>query len=78
MSAPISHVQEGSVVRASPLTVIGDGYVNASGRASQSISPSTDDGDKWASLVRAKDDLIGQKDQIIERYAKHSIDVSMC
>ena len=61
-SAPRSHVTDGTTaLRNSPLNVFGEGY------ASGSISPSSDDSDKWSSYLRAKDELIGQKDQIIDR-----------
>ena len=63
--APLGHVKEGtSVLRHSPLSISGDAYSNSSSR---SISPSSDDSDKWNSYLRAKDELIGQKDQIIDR-----------
>ena len=66
--APLGHVKEGtSVLRHSPLSISGDAYSNSSGQASRSISPSSDDSDKWNSYLRAKDELIGQKDQIIDR-----------
>ena len=67
-SAPLSHAKDGtSGLRNSPLSVLGEGYSSSSGQASRSISPSSDDGDKWSSYLRAKDELIGQKDQIIDR-----------
>jgi len=65
-SAPLSHVTDGTTaLRNSPLNVLGEGY--ASGQTSRSLSPSSDDSDKWSSYLRAKDELIGQKDQIIDR-----------
>lgn len=64
--APLSHVTDGTTtLRNSPLNVVGEGYT--SGQTSRSISPSSDDSDKWSSYLRAKDELIGQKDQIIDR-----------
>ena len=67
-SVPFGHVKEGaSVLRSSPLSVLGEAYSSSSGQASRSISPSSDDSDKWNSYLRAKDELIGQKDQIIDR-----------
>ena len=65
----MNHVKEGgSVLRNSPLNVLAEVYSNSSGQTSRSISPSSDEGDKWSSYLRAKDELIGQKDQIIDRY----------
>ena len=67
-SVPHSHVTDGSTaLRNSPLNVLVEGYTSTSGQASRSISPSSDDSDKWGSYLRAKDELIGQKDQIIDR-----------
>lgn len=68
-SAPHSHFTDGTTaLRNSPLSVLGEGYTSStSGQASRSISPSSDDSDKWSSYLRAKDELIGQKDQIIDR-----------
>ena len=66
--APLGHVKGGTgVLRNSPLSISGDAYSNSSGQASRSVSPSSDDSDKWHSYLRAKDELIGQKDQIIDR-----------
>ena len=64
-----SHVPDGTTaLRNSPLNVLGEGYSSStSSQASRSISPSSDDSDKWSSYLRAKDELIGQKDQIIDR-----------
>ena len=56
-----------SVLRSSPLSGLGEVYSSNSGQTSSSISPSSDDSDKWSSYLRAKDELIGQKDQIIDR-----------
>ena len=65
-AAPRSHATDStSALRNSPLNVLAEGYT--SGQTSRSISPSSDDSDKWSSYLRAKDDLIGQKDQIIDR-----------
>ena len=63
------HVTDGTTaLRNSPLNVLGEGYTsNSSGQTSRSISPSSDDSEKWSSYLRAKDELIGQKDQIIDR-----------
>ncbi|XP_078375266.1 centrosomal protein of 85 kDa-like [Oculina patagonica] len=68
-SSPHGYVTDGTTaLRNSPLNVIGEGYTSSSsGQASRSISPSSDDSDKWNSYLRAKDELIGQKDQIIDR-----------
>ena len=64
--APLNHVTDGTTtLRNSPLNVVGEGFT--SGQTSRSISPSSDDSDKWSSYLRAKDELIGQKDQIIDR-----------
>ena len=65
-SAPRSHVTDGTTaLRNSPLNVFVESYTP--GQTSRSISPSSDDSDKWSSYLRAKDELIGQKDQIIDR-----------
>ena len=55
------------MLRTSPLGVLGEVYSSSSGQTSRSISPSSDESDKWSSYLRAKDELIGQKDQIIDR-----------
>ena len=49
-----------------------DGYTTPKSQSrsrtpSSTNSSSTDDADKWDSLLKAKDDLISQKDQIIDR-----------
>ncbi|XP_022782877.1 centrosomal protein of 85 kDa-like [Stylophora pistillata] len=66
--APLSHITNSSTShRNSPLNLIGEGYISSSNSTSRSISPSSDDSDKWSSYLRAKDELIGQKDEIIDR-----------
>ncbi|XP_028515640.1 centrosomal protein of 85 kDa-like, partial [Exaiptasia diaphana] len=49
-----------------------DGYTTPKSSRSRtpSSTTSTDDADKWDSLLKAKDDLITQKDQIIDRQKK--------
>ncbi|XP_027052530.1 centrosomal protein of 85 kDa-like [Pocillopora damicornis] len=67
-SAPHGHITNALTShRHSPLNLIGEGYTSSSGSPSRSISPSSEDSDKWSSYLRAKDELIGQKDQIIDR-----------
>lgn len=67
-STALTHVKEGAKGhRNSPISVLGEVYSSSSGQTSRSISPSSDDSDKWSSYLRAKDELIGQKDQIIDR-----------
>ncbi|KAK2570958.1 Centrosomal protein of 85 kDa [Acropora cervicornis] len=55
------------VLRHSPLGTLGEVYSSNCGQPSRSMSPSSDDSDKWSTYLRAKDELIGQKDQIIDR-----------
>lgn len=67
-SAPHGHITNALTSHQhSPLNLIGEGYTSSSGSPSRSISPSSEDSDKWSSYLRAKDELIGQKDQIIDR-----------
>ncbi|XP_058952462.2 centrosomal protein of 85 kDa-like [Pocillopora verrucosa] len=67
-SAPHGHITNALTShRHSPLNLIGEGYTSSSSSPSRSISPSSEDSDKWSSYLRAKDELIGQKDQIIDR-----------
>ena len=59
--------EDTAVLRHSPLGTLGEAYSSNCGQASRSMSPSSDDSDKWSTYLRAKDELIGQKDQIIDR-----------
>lgn len=73
-STALTHVKEGANGhRNSPISVLGEVYSSSSGQTSRSISPSSDDSDKWSSYLRAKDELIGQKDQIIDRYVGYTM-----
>lgn len=48
--APLSHITNSSTShRNSPLNLIGEGYISSSNSTSRSISPSSDDSDKWSS-----------------------------
>ena len=77
-SAPHGHITNALTShRHSPLNLIGEGYTSSSSSPSRSISPSSEDSDKWSSYLRAKDELIGQKDQIIDRYSTSLDSVSL-
>ena len=57
----------------------GDGFVTppmADHSRSNSLSSSEDSTGKWDSLVRAKDGLICQKDQIIDRFVELKIEIT--
>ena len=52
-SAPRSHVTDGTTaLQNSPLNVVVEGYT--SGQTSRSISPSSDDSDKWEFVFESK------------------------
>lgn len=59
--------EDTTALRHSPLGTLGEVYSSNCGQPSKSMSPSNYDSDKWSSYLRAKDELIGQKDQIIDR-----------
>lgn len=59
--------EDTTVLRHSPLGTLGEVYSSNCVQPSRSMSPSSDDSDKWSTYLRAKDELIGQKDQIIDR-----------
>ena len=59
--------EDTTVLRHSPLGTLGEVYSSNCVQPSRSMSPSSDDSDKWSTYLRAKDKLIGQKDQIIDR-----------
>lgn len=59
--------EDTTVLRHSPLGTLGEVYPSNCVQPSRSMSPSSDDSDKWSTYLRAKDELIGQKDQIIDR-----------